>query len=211
MKVLEVPLDADETVYYVLERNMKRRRIIYSMLSVLLCGIAFMTLFTVVIPLFCAGGVFLCYFFGISPRGNAPIAWILTNKRYLCLYMNPQEHEKTEVLLQEYIDIEPLRENLESSAGGDIVAEIVMAPFIWIFGSLRDYFQDKNKKTSKKYWADSKGCVLTLSNEEQLKIDIEHKKTSSSIGRILALVLEEGWENIPECDQVPTVRTISLV
>ena len=211
MKVLGVPLEADEKVYYAVERNMKRRRIIYSLLSVLLCGIAFVTLFTMVIPLFCAGGVFLCFVFGISPRGNAPIAWILTNKRYLCLYMNPQEHDKTEILIQEYMDIEPLRENLEGSAGGDIVAEIVMAPFIWIFGSLRDYFQDKNKKTSKKYWADSKGCVLTLANEERLKIEIEHKKTSSAVGQILALVLEQGWENIPECDQVPTARTISLV
>lgn len=211
MKVLEEPLEDGEKVYYIFERNMKRRRIIYYLISFVLCALAFVTLHTMIIPFFCLVGVLLCFIFGIFPRGNTPIAWILTNKRYLCLYMNPQEQKKTEVLLKEYIDLEPLRENLDNSGGLDIVAEIVVLPFIWMFSSIRDYFQDKNKKTSKKYWADSKGLTLILANEEQLKIEIDNKKISSSIGLILALVLEEGWENISECSGVPTVRTISLL
>ena len=209
--VLGESLEEDEYVYYFFERNMKRGRIMYSFIAMLLCVVAVVTLYTMIIPLFCLVGVFLCFVFGVFPRGNAPIAWVLTNKRYLCLYMNPQMHEKTEIRLEEYIDIEPLRENLDNSGGSDLIAELVMAPFLWVFASIRDYFQNQNKKTSKKYWADSKGITLLLANEERRHIDIGHKKSSQRIGMILSLVLENGWEHVSSCSDVSEKRTISIL
>ena len=211
MKVLEQPLEEDEKVYYVFERNMKHRRIRYSIVVMGLCGMAVVTLHTMIIPFFCICGALFCIFWGIVPRANVPVAWVLTNKRYLCLCMDPQKYENTEVRLVEYIDIEPLRENLDNSGGLDIVADIVVAPFIWMFSSVRDYFQDKNVKTSKKYWADSKGLTLIMANEKEIKIEIDDKKTSSEIGRLLSTVLEQGWEHIPEISDIPVERTISLL
>lgn len=211
MKILEERLEEDEKVYYVFERNMKRRRMIYSMIVIALFGLAFVTLYTMIVPFFCFVGVLFCIFWGIFPRVNVPVAWVLTNKRYLCLCMDPQKFDNTEVRLVEYIDIEPMRENLDNAGGIDIAADIVMAPFIWMFSSVRDYFQDKNRKTSKKYWADSKGITLICPNENRLNIAIEHKNSSSDIGILLALVLEQGWERIPECSDVPAQRTISLL
>ena len=211
MKVLEQPLEEDEKIYYVFERNMKRRRIIYSIVLVGLCILAVWSLHTMIIPFFCLVGAAFCLFWGIIPRANVPVAWILTNRRYLCLCMDPQKYENTEIHLKEYIDIEPLRENLDSTGGLDIVAEILAAPFIYMFSSVRDYFQNKNKKTSEKYWADSKGFILLLENEERQTVEIDHKKTSSAIGRLLSAVLEQGWENIPEISHIPSERTISLL
>ena len=211
MKILEEPLEDTEKVYYVLERNMKRRRIIYSMVVVGLCILAFLTLHTMIVPFGCLLGLIFCVFWGIVPRVNVPVAWVLTNKRYLCIHLDPKKYQNTEVRIMEYIDIEPIRENLNSTEGVDIIAELIMIPFLGIFSFFRDYFQNKNVKTSKKYWADSKGVTLICTDEKRISISIDNKKASSDIGCLLALVLEQGWEHIPERTHPPSERTISLI
>ena len=130
--VLGIPLQEGERVYFVEERNVQRGRVIYSAIAILFAVAGLFWIQTVIVPIIVVIVIALCVYFRIRPASDVPVAWVLTNIRFIQIHLNEQVHQPLIVDVANLKEVEADRdENIES--GVDIIADIVMLPIKLIF------------------------------------------------------------------------------
>lgn len=209
MNVLGQPLESEEQVLYVGEKNMKLRRVIYSVVGFSFLIIAVISLSTIFIPIVMTVFILLCFYLGITPPGNTPVAWVLTTDRFLEVYLDSEGHQSKVTSIKAIKEITPIRE--KGPNGGGIIASIVMIPIRFIFNLVRDAIQDRNEKISEKYWAQAKGISIEYTDGSTGSIDCAHEPTIKKVGVLISKILDPEVTSPSPQSKFPLDRTQSLL
>ena len=203
--ILDVPLQDEEKVYFVEERNVQRGRVIHSIIAILCIGAGIFGVKTVIVPIVALVILVLCIYFRIRPASDIPVGWVLTNMRFIQIHLDDQHHQPLIVDVANIKEVEADRdENIES--GGEIITDIVMFPIKLIFNGIRDAILNRHEKTTKGYWRSAKRIVLTYQDDSQSIIDCHNDYIAQNIGSILAKSLQSIETNVVE---YPKVRSVS--
>ena len=205
--VLDVPLIEDETVFFYYERNIKRGRILYSIVAIACVLVGLYALHTMVVPIFALVGVCVCFYLGITPSAKRPVAWVLTNSRYLEIYLDDSNHPPLEISILDIKDVHADRDEELGSSGVSIIADILLIFIQFIFGLIRDSVLDEHERTSEAYWRQTQKIYVTYQDETQVYIECHKEHVAQKVGSII-----ERIRTIHQIEPVdyPKRRSISL-
>lgn len=136
-----------ENVCYIYEKHMKKR-VFYSIFVCMLCALFLFFIQKVIVPIICVFLILLCFFLGITPKDDTPVAWVLTNKRYIQIHLNEEKCVPIQIDLEGMTDVGVVRAEELHSNGIDLVADILLFPIELVFHSIRDRWK-KTKEIRK--------------------------------------------------------------
>jgi hypothetical protein len=130
-------------------------------------------------------GVCVCFYLGITPSAKRPVAWVLTNTRYLEIYFDDSNHPPLEISILDIKDVHADRDEELGSSGVSIIADILLIVIQFIFGLIRDSVLDEHERTSEAYWRQTQKIYVTYQDKTQVHIECHKEHVAQKVGSII--------------------------
>jgi len=202
MQVLGVSLDEDEQLFYAYEIDMKRKRLIGTLLGVGLILLGFLTMCFMwisflLVPL---GGWVI--FKTVKPSKDNIVAILLTSKRMVALPFDDTA-PPDEVTLEEIEDVKCKRKFQRGGGLSKIAVNFAK-------DAIANRQQNKLAKTHPNYWSNATEVHLVLTDDRLKKWNIDGDE-GPNLGPLIAMGLARSWDWLIPIDEAPSTRTVSLL